>query len=269
MPLVETRAGTLAYEERGQGPVLILLHAALHDHHDFDDIVAALERRYRVIAVDWPGGGDSPAAVAPAQLSAALFADGLEDLIDHIGASSVLLIGNSVGGFAAARLAITRPQQVAGLVLVDTGGFIPMTRATRLFCRAMGTPWLARLVLPRFARSYMKPQSRLDRQILDRVIARAKTADGVQQVAALWRSFANDDHDLRSRAAELNAPTLIVWGKRDTAIPLSAGRATHAALPTSRMVVLNTGHVPFASAPHEFLREAEPFLKAAAGVRNR
>lgn len=267
MPHVETRTGTLTYRERGEGPLLVLLHATLHDHHDFDAIATTLERRFRVITVDWPGCGESPDAVAPERLSAAMFADALEDLVDHLGAESISLIGNSVGGFAAARLAITRPHQVAGLVLVDSGGFIPMTWTTRMFCKAMGRPWLTRLVLPRFACLYMNPQSPLDRQILERVTARAKTEAGVRQAAAMWRSFATDEHDLRSRASELIAPTLIVWGRRDRAIPLSAGRATHAALPTSQLVVLKTGHVPFASAAEDFLRVAEPFLTAAVGQR--
>jgi pimeloyl-ACP methyl ester carboxylesterase len=262
MPLVETRAGTLTYHDRGDGPVLVLLHATLHDHRDFDAVVERFAPDYRVITVDWPDCGESAPVSAPEQLSATLFADALEDLVDHLSVSSVLIVGNSVGGFAAARLAISRPHQVAGLVLVDTGGFIPLTRTTRLFCNIMGTPWITRLALPAFARFYMKPRSDLDREILQRVIARARTTAGVQQAAALWRSFASDEHDLRSRAAELTAPTFIVWGRQDRAIPLSAGRATHAALPNSQFAVLDTGHVPFASAPDKFLALAEPFLRS-------
>ena len=267
MPLVDTRAGTLAYQDRGEGPILVLLHATLHDHHDFDAILPALEENYRVIAVDWPGSEESPPAAHPEQLTAALYADGLEDLVDHIDAPSMAFIGNSVGGFAAARLAITRPHQVKGLVLVNSGGFIPLTMATRLYCGIMGTPWFARLFLPRFARIYMKPQSPLDHEILDRVVRRAKTEAGVQQAAALWRSFATGDHDLRWRRAELAAPTLLVWGRADKAVPLWAGRATHASLPGSQFAVINSGHVPFASAPNEFLARVEPFLASVLEER--
>jgi hypothetical protein len=60
--------------------VLVLLHATLHDHHDFDAIVA-LERRHQAIAADWPGCRTSPAAAVPASLSAAMLADDLNDLI--------------------------------------------------------------------------------------------------------------------------------------------------------------------------------------------
>ncbi len=266
MPMVETRAGALAYEESGAGPVVVLLHANLHDHHDFDPIVPALQDSFRVVAVDWPGCGNSPSASAPELLSAPMFADALEDLADQIDAPTIVLIGNSVGGFAAARFAITRPDRVAGLILVNNGGFIPMNPLLRTFCKLMGTPAVTRLILPAFARSYMKPQSEADRQILTKVIGRAKTRDGIQAAAALWRSFATDDHDLRDLADQVKAPTLIVWGSRDTAIPSRAGRATHAAIPGSRFETLPTGHVPFASAPDEFLALALPFLRFSRGV---
>lgn len=76
MLLVETRAGPLVYQDRGEGRTLVLLHATVHDQH---------ERRHRVIVLDWPGCGGAPAVVVPARLSAASFADDLKDLVNHIG----------------------------------------------------------------------------------------------------------------------------------------------------------------------------------------
>lgn len=263
MPTVQTRGGTLTYQDQGEGPVLILLHATLHSHHDFDSVAPILARDYRVIAPDWPGCGDSPRA---SNVSAPLFADALEDLVDHLGESRVLLIGNSVGGFAAARLAIDRPEQVAGLVLVQTGGFVPMNPVVRLLCRAMGTPALFKVLAPLALHAYMQPQSPLDHQIIARVAAAEKTPEGRADGAAMWRSFVSPEHDLRPRAAELTAPTLIIWGRRDRSSPLFIGRATHRAIEGSRFEVLDTGHVPFASAPGEFLDVVLPFL---ATVRER
>lgn len=264
MAQVRTRAGTITFEERGSGPPVVLLHATLHDRHDFDAIVLALARGYRVVAVDWPGCGESPVPDRPGKLSAPLLADALEDLVEQLELPPAVLIGNSVGGFAAARLAITHPERVAGLVLVNTGGFIPINPVVRAFCRLMGAPVIARRVLPSFARSYMKPRTALDREIVDRVVARARTREGIEIAAALWRSFSTDEHDLRGRADQLKAPTLIVWGARDTAIPLRAGRAAHAAIAGARLEVLETGHVVFSSAPEEFLALVEPFIELAA-----
>jgi pimeloyl-ACP methyl ester carboxylesterase len=260
MTTIQTRAGRVAYRELGNGPTVLLLHATLHNRRDFDPIVDTLARRYRTIAVDWPGHGDSDPVN---DASAPLFADVLEDIVDSLGLSRAALIGNSVGGFAAARLAINRPELVAGLILVNTGGFVPLNPLSRSFCRVMSTPAVWRTA-PLFVRGYMKARTDSDREIAERAIARARTDDGVRTATGLWRSFATPEHDLRGRADRLSAPTLIVWGKRDIAIPLSSGRIAHDAIRDSRLEILDTGHVVFSSDPQGFLAVAEPFLESVA-----
>ena len=262
MTYMQTRAGRISYRESGSGPTVLLLHDTLHDRHDFDPILESLARRYRTIAVDWPGHGDSDPVDDTMEPSAPLFADVLEDVIDGLGVSRAVLIGNSVGGFAAARLAINRPESVAGLVLVNTGGFVALNPASRTFCRVLGTAAVFRWAAPLFVRGYMKAKTDSDRDIIERAIAAAKTKEGVRIGTGLWRSFVTPEHDLRSRAGELAVPTLIVWGKKDIAIPLSAGRATHDSIKGSRLEILNTGHVVFSSDPDGFLAVAEPFLQS-------
>jgi pimeloyl-ACP methyl ester carboxylesterase len=262
--MVETRVGKVAYSDTGEGPVLVLLHATLHDRHDFDTIVPSLRRDHRVIAVDWPGHGESPAPGPDYQPTAASFADVLADFVDALNLPPAAFIGNSVGGFAAARLAITDPQRVSRLVLVNNGGFVS-NPAVKLYCRVMGTPAVMKRVLPWAIRSYMKASSDNDHAVQQRLLARARTHDGVVLTAALWRSFAAPEHDLRLQADRITAPCLIVWGSKDTAAPLRVGRATAAAIPGSRLEVLPTGHAVFSSDPAGFLAIAEPFLAAARG----
>ncbi len=137
--MVETRVGKVAYSDVGEGPAVVLLHATLHDRHDFDPIAGPLSRDHRVIALDWPGHGESPAPVSNYQPTAASFADVLADVVAALSLQRVALIGNSVGGFAAARLAIADPQLVSRLVLVNSGGFIA-SPVTNLYCRLLGTP---------------------------------------------------------------------------------------------------------------------------------
>jgi len=259
MATVQTRVGPVSYSDDGAGPVFVALHAALHDRHDFDPILPTLARSYRVIAVDWPGHGESPPPRAPFTPSAALYADVLEDVVSALDLPAAVFIGNSVGGFAAARLALTQPQRVAGLILVDTGGFLggPLTNA---YCRVLGIPAVLRRVLPRFVRSYMHAQSESDHAVLQRVTGRARTLDGVELAAALWRSFATPEASLRPCADQISAPTLIVWGAKDAAIPLRFGRATHRAIPGSRLEVVPTGHLPFSSQLERFLDVVWPFL---------
>src|ERR1700737_2775050 len=136
MATLTTRAGEVAYFQTGAGRTVVLLHATLHDRHDFAPIVEALARRRRVVAVDWPGHGESQSADG---VTGPLMADVLDDIVAALNLEDSVLIGNSVGGSAAARLAITRPELVKGLVLVNTGGFVPNTPFTAAFCRLMGS----------------------------------------------------------------------------------------------------------------------------------
>jgi pimeloyl-ACP methyl ester carboxylesterase len=261
MSFVSTRAGRVFYRERGEGPPVVMLHATLHDGHDFDAIAPRLAERYRTIAVDWPWHGDSDSPPAPLLPSVTLFADVLEDIVEALNLPPAVFIGNSVGGFSAARLAITHPGRVRGLVLVNAGGFVPWNPLTRSFCRLLGVPSVTRRVMPHLVHRYMKAQTPEDEAIARRVAARARTSDGAKTAAAIWRSFAGPDHDLRARAKELKAPTLLVWGAQDPIIPLSAGRLTHETIAGSRLEAFPTGHVAFSSAPEGFLRLVQPFIE--------
>jgi pimeloyl-ACP methyl ester carboxylesterase len=259
---VETRVGRVAYSDVGEGPPVVLLHATLHDRHDFDPIAETLSADHRVIAVDWPGHGESPAPTPNYQPTAASFADVLVDVVEALDLPPAAFVGNSVGGFAAARLAITDPQRVSRLVLVNTGGFVA-NPAVRLFCRVLGTPSVLKRVLPWSIRSYMKATSDNDHAIQRRALSRARTRDGVGLTAALWRSFAAPEHNLLPYADRITAPCLIIWGSKDTVALMRFGRATAAAIPGSRLEVLPTGHVVFSSKSAEFLTIAAPFLAAA------
>jgi pimeloyl-ACP methyl ester carboxylesterase len=135
MPFVQTRAGQVFYAEQGSGSPVVLLHATLHDHTDFDAVAGPLAAAgHRVLAVDWPGHGRSPApagseppgsgSAGSGLVTAPLLADVLADFVAELDLAPAVFIGNSVGGYAAARLALDHPDRVAGLVLVNTGGFV-------------------------------------------------------------------------------------------------------------------------------------------------
>ena len=258
MPTIETRGGAVHHTDEGEGPVVVLLHATLHDHHDFDPIAGALAARHRVIAVDWPGHGGSPAPSAP--VTGPLLADVLEDVVNRLDLPPAVLVGSSVGGYAAARLAITRPARVAGLVLVNGSGFQPQNPFTRGFCRLLGVPAVARRALPRLVPRYMRAMTDSDREISRRAVAKASTADGARLGASMWRSFADPAYDLRARASEVTCPVLLLWGDRDPVVPLRAGRATQRVLPRARLERFATGHVVFSSDPEGVLAQLLPFL---------
>jgi pimeloyl-ACP methyl ester carboxylesterase len=260
---VTTRTGTVAYEERGTGTPLFLLHANPGDHHHFDDIVPTLALSYRTIALDWPGYGESAPPNPPQSATAMLMADVLEDVVEALNLEPAIFLGNSVGGYAAARLAIRHPERVRALILVDSGGFTAPNLLTNLFCRLKGSEFVTRLIATRWARFYLKRRTPLVNQIIASVDAGRAIPSRVAVDAAVWHSFLHPDHDLRPNASQIAAPTLLIYGRYDPAIPFNRdGRNAQACLPHARFVVLETGHEPFAEDPQAFLQEVEAFLQS-------
>ncbi|MFF5260452.1 alpha/beta fold hydrolase [Actinomadura viridis] len=262
---VGTSLGTVAVAVTGEGPPLLLLHANPGCHRDYDAVVPALAQRYTVHAVDWPGYGAS--ARPPEPPSAMAYARVLPEIVDGLGQDRVAVIGNSVGGYAAARLAIGHPDRVVALVLVNSGGFSTLNPATRGFIRVMGTEPAMRLMAGRLPRLYLRRRTPEVREMIARDAARRRDRGAHRVAAALWRSFATPEHDLRPRAAAITAPTLLVWGTRDPMVGLDAG-GVRRAIPGAAWRSMPTGHAPFAEAPGRFLGAVLPFLdEATAAVR--
>ena len=261
MGLLETATGPIAYDEQGAGNPVVLLSSGAHDRHDWDGLRGLLPSHFRSIAPDWPGHGESPLGTAAA--TAMRFADIAEELVERLAPGGAVLVGNSVGGFAAARLAIRRPELVRGLVLVDSGGFLGRPPGVRAFCALMARPRFLRAIYPWFANRYMRPSSEEDRRVRDLGIATTREDPGLRAVSELWGSFVSPEHVLRDEAPSISAPTLILWGKRDPVIPLKVGRRLAQAIPGAELVVFDTGHAPAVSDPQGFAARLIPFAETA------
>lgn len=269
MPLLETSTGPIAYDvqdsgshaaEAGGDPqstTIVLLPSGAHDRHDFDELRTLLPGRFRTISLDWPAHGESPPGNAPA--TAMRFADVTEELVEQLAPGGAIVLGNSVGGFSAARLALRRPELVQGLVLVDAGGFVGRPPHVRAFCALMGRPGFLRAVYPAFSRRYMRARTAADARARDTAIATTRSDPGLTAINELWRSFASPEHDLRRQAASIAMPTLLIWGRRDPVIPARVGRRLARTIPGARLVELDTGHVPHTTDPERFAAELVRF----------
>ncbi|MEA2271746.1 MAG: hypothetical protein QOI98_454, partial [Solirubrobacteraceae bacterium] len=106
--------------ELGSGPPLVFVHGLGGAWQNWLEQLPHFASSHRVVAIDLPGFGHSP---MPAQkISIRGFADTLDRLCDALEIPSAAFVGNSMGGFVGAELAITRPQRVERLVLVSAAG---------------------------------------------------------------------------------------------------------------------------------------------------
>lgn len=262
MPTIQTSHGPIAIHESGTGEPIVLLHANPGSSLDFDAIVPTLAARHRVLALDFPGYGDSPPPADPRTASAVMFADVAQEAVEKLALGSAVVIGSSVGAFSAARLAARRPDLVRAIVLVDSGGFTGPNLLSRAFCSFKGSERVTRRIAGRFARWYLRKRTGWVQAILERTDAGARNPATVAVDAALWRSFVKPGHDLRAEAAAIHCPVLLVWGKRDPVLKLKTdGRAAAALIPGARLEVMDTGHMPFAEDPDAFLAVVQPFLE--------
>ena len=261
MPLLETPAGEIAYDERGDGETIVLLASGAHTRHDFDELRERIPERLRTVAIDWPAHGESAPGHHPA--TAMHLADIAEAAVERLAPDGAIVLGNSVGGFSAARMAIRRPELVKGLVIVDAGGFAGRPPHVRAFCALMARPWFLRAIYPTFCARYMRARTSADGRAQDAAVATTRQDPGLRAVSELWRSFASPEHDLRADAASIAAPTLVIWGRRDPVIPLRIGRRIAGMIPDARLVVLDSGHVPHTTEPEPFAAELVAFADSA------
>ncbi|MFG1711124.1 alpha/beta fold hydrolase [Nonomuraea sp. M3C6] len=260
--IVTTALGQVAVTVRGAGAAVVLLHANPGDSRDFDAIVPVAAEHFTTYAVDWPGYGRSPALRDPAAVTAMAYADILPDILSGLGLARAAFVGNSVGGYAAARLAITHPASVTALVLANSGGFTRQNIVTRAVTRLKGTERVTGALIGRLPRLYLRERTPVVREMLARDTRRRGDPAAIALEAAIWRSFNSPAHDLRGQAAQITAPVLLIWGTRDPLLG-NDGRQARRCIPRATWHPLQTGHAPFAEAPDDFLAAALPFLESA------
>jgi pimeloyl-ACP methyl ester carboxylesterase len=264
---MSTSAGSVAYDSRGSGDPIVLLPSGGHDYHDYDEIRELIPGRFRSIGIDWPGHGRSPAGTAPP--TELRLAQIVEEVLDSLTPGGAVLVGNSVGGNVAARLAIRRPDLVKGLVIIDGGGFEGSILSGRVFCALMSRPGFARRIYPLFSRAYMRPRTAADRRAQASAIATTRTTPGLTAVTEIWHSFSFPEHDLRAQARRITAPTVLIWGRHDPVLSLRAGETAQELIPGSRLVVIESGHLPHTTNPAAVAAELIPLADSAFGSDSR
>ena len=117
---VEIDGLSIRYLAAGEGPPLVLLHGAGDNSLDWRWVLPALARKHRVYAPDLPGSPDS--ARPAADYSPAFFERFAVGFLAALGKGRATLVGNSLGGLIALRLALSEPARVRALVLADSAG---------------------------------------------------------------------------------------------------------------------------------------------------
>jgi pimeloyl-ACP methyl ester carboxylesterase len=251
---------------------LVFVHGLSGSWPNWLEQLPAFAAEHRVITLDLPGFGHSPMPRETISMSG--YARMLDRLLDQLGVDAAAVVGNSMGGFIGAELAISFPQRVERLVLVSAAGI--STHAPRGSKQAVPVLHrLERIVMASGAWAASRSdavvrRARLRDVALGVVIAEpsklpaalaAEQVRGAGKPGFIQGLEAVIDYEIRERLGEIACPTLIVWGKRDRLINVRDADVFAELIPNSRKVVFDdTGHMSMLERPQEFNSLLEEFL---------
>tara|TARA_R110002126_G_scaffold77796_2_gene193911 strand:- start:12012 stop:12956 length:945 start_codon:yes stop_codon:yes gene_type:complete len=256
------------YKDEGKGFPIVLIHGTASSLHTWDAWTNNLIKTNRVIRMDLPAFGlTGPNATADYSIKS--YTNFLHQFLEKIKVDKFHLAGNSLGGNIAWNYAAEHPQKVKKLILVDASG-LPTNKPQPAIFKMAKTPVLSSLFLyvtPKFfIKKNMEEVYADNSKISDALITRYhKMALRVGNRQA-FIDRAKIDFKMGSKAnleklKSIKNPTLLIWGAKDTWIPLDNGKRMDSVLPNSKLVVLeNSGHVPMEESPAESLSILNAFL---------
>jgi pimeloyl-ACP methyl ester carboxylesterase len=258
---LDTQSGRISILSAGAGPDTVLcLHGLGGTKASFLPTVAALAGRYRVVAMDLPGFGESDKPIG-APYDAEWFARSAFHTLDALGVQRAHVIGNSMGGRVAIEAGLVQRDRVGGMVMLSPAlawlrdrRWAPFVRLLRpelgllQFTPRPVVEHLVRRLIPgggkgwaaagvdEFLRAYLTPRGR---------------AAFYAAARNIYLDEPHGDDGFWSRLAGLAPDSLFVWGRRDTLVPIGFMKHVERALPTARHLELECGHVPQLERPRE------------------
>ena len=269
-----------AFLKVGSGPALLLIHGIGSRHETWLDIVPRLSQTHTVIAPDLLGHGRS--AKPRADYSIGGYANGLRDLLTVLGVDRVTVVGHSLGGGIAMQFAYQFPERTERVVLVGTGGLGPEVNPLIPLCTLPGASTTVGVLASRPLRPVgVKLLNGLYRSGLP-------LTQDLQQLSIVYNDLNSRESreafrhvlraivDLKGQIVTMRdrayltrfIPTMVIWGEKDSVIPVAHASVAARELAHARVVVFKgAGHFPHAELPEAFATELEEFIATTAPAR--
>ena len=272
MRFVETSSGRVAFLKAGSGPTLMLLHGLGTSSETWVPTIRALVDRFTVYAPDLPGHGQSSGA--PLRGSVEPLVKALDDFCAELEIETAAVVGHSLGGLVAVRFALTHPDRVSHLVLVDAGG---IGEEMSWLLRLAAIPLLGKLVfgpsrlwLKHYNDRLFVPPGNVDTNLL-RSIHRSRalhvTAGFMRRAVGLSADMLGpvESAYLLPRLGEIAAPVLVLWGEQDRLFPVEQLESLRQTCPLVEIHTFpDVGHWPYAEVPDGFNATLIDFLERRA-----
>ena len=256
----------------GDGPPLLFIHGLGGIWQNWLLNIPAFMGTHRCVAVDLPGFGMSE---KPDECSIPGFAGTVDEVCSQLGLDEPVVVGNSMGGFVGAELAVRYPTRVSKLVLVAAAGLSteylarePLLAGARAFmvltARAglRGNGVVKRLRLRRLAlQLVVRYPEKLSVPLATELVGGANAPGFIDSFEALMT------YSYRDKLERIEMPTLVVWGRNDMLVPVGDAEGyAHLIGENAHSVIFDdTGHLPMLERPSRFNELLRSFL---AGERD-
>ena len=268
MTHIQINGANLYYEEQGAGrETIVFSHGLLFSGRMFHNQVAVLKDRYRCVAFDFRGQGQSQVTQSGYSIES-LYADAVA-LVEKLGCSPCHFVGLSMGGFVGLRLAIRRPDLLKSLILIEssadpepqenTGRY----RLLNFIARWIGLRAAVGPVMKiMFGRKFLNDPDRaaLKHEYKERIVANHRIGITRAVTGVITRA------GVEEQLGEINTPTLIIVGDQDIATRPVLAERMHAGISGSRLVVIpDSGHTSTIEEPAAVTAAMQEFLATHAG----
>ena len=267
--VTDSQGMTIHYREEGNpdGPVIVLLHGSGGSLHTWTDMNEKLSETYRLVSLDFPGHGLT-GPDPERDYSAGSLLGAVETVMDAVGVDQAVIAGNSMGGWAAWRFALSFPDRVTGLILIDASGpqIAEKTNpylAARIIRSKPGqiialkiTP---RAIVRKTLAQVMYDEAQITEGLVDRYWELARFPGNRQ--AMVDRSNTDRESGYWERAGEIVVPTLILWGQHDVTTPLAFAQAFDETISNTHLITYpNAAHLPMEEIPGEVARDIRSWM---------
>ena len=265
MPIARVNDLEYFYEEKGSGSPVVFAHGITFDRHMWDHQVETLSARYRCLAFDLLGHGGSGSG--PADYSLEDEAANLHLLMQQLGALPAHLVGLSLGGMVAMRLALAQPQAVRSLALLDTSAeaevpeLRPQYEALAAAAKAQGPQSVVGAVLLiMFSQGFLQSQPVKVADYKDQF--NRLNLDGLE---AATRAVTRRT-DILDQISRISVPTLVIVGEQDVARTPDEAQHIVERIAGARLVTIpGAGHMTPIEQPERISQVLSEFLAQVEG----
>lgn len=243
----------IEYIEEGEGTPVLLLHGWGSSFDVYRGIIATLKNRCRVVALNFPGCGQSETMPQPWKLED--YCDLVLEFMQKLDLKNPVMFGHSHGGRVILKMAAEKWVEPSKIVLLDSAGLIPK-KSFKQKVRAKSFKIIKGALSLPLVRNHSQG-------LLEKARRHYGSADYNAAPLVLRQTMVSlVNTDLRDIIHNISCPTLLIWGENDTATPLSDAKIIESKIRDCGLCVLKgTGHYSFVEKPYEAHAIINSFIK--------